>query len=348
MNNILGFTKEELEEKFKGWHEPSYRALQILDWIYKKFILDPLQMTNLPKVLRDKLKKEFSFNIPKVLKKIVSGNTVKYLLDLEDGEKIETVLISHKNRKTVCLSVQVGCPFKCRFCATGLIGFRRNLEVHEIIGQLFVVQKDLLESGDRVSNVVFMGMGEPLANYERVIKSIKIIKEKWGLAIGSKHITLSTIGIVPKIYELAEEPSKIRLAISLHAPNNEIRNMLIPINKEYPLEELLDSVFYYAEKTGRRVTFEYVLIKNLNDRLEHSKELGNLLKGKLVHVNLIPWNKVPEYPWETSNLKDIILFKKTLEKMGINVTLRVSYGSKIKAGCGQLRAVYLKNKGELM
>lgn len=345
MINVFSLTKDELEEKFKRWGEPSYRVIQFLDWIYKKSLLDPSSMTNLSKNLRKKLMEEFSFNIPIVVKKSVSGNTVKYLLELEDGEKIESVLISHKNRKTVCLSVQVGCPFSCKFCATGLIGFRRNLYVHEIIGQLLLIQRELIEKNERISNVVFMGMGEPLANYENVIKSIKIINGPWGFNIGSKHITISTIGIVPKIYELANESMKVRLAISLHAPNDQIRNMLIPINKMYPIEELIKSALFYSEKTNRRITFEYVLIKNLNDGVDHARELGNLLKGKPIHVNLIPWNKVPEYPWEPPNLKDVIIFKKTLKKEGINVTLRISYGDKIKAACGQLRAFYLRKKG---
>ena len=346
MNNILSFEINEIRNILQGWGEPSYRADQIFDWIYKKLVLNPLDMTNLSKTLRQKLLEYFSFQIPKVVRITGDGNTKKYLLELEDGENIETELISHKNRNTVCVSVQVGCPIGCKFCATGLIGLKRNLETHEIIGQLMVIQEDLEKKEEKISNVVYMGMGEPLANYDNVIKSIRIIKEEWGFNIGSKHITLSTIGIIPKIYQLAEENLKIRLAISLHASNNELRSKIIPINKEYPIEELLESAFYYAEKTGRRVTFEYVLIKNFNDRREDAKELVRLLKGKPAHVNLIPWNKVREYPWETSDLKDIFRFKEILANSGINVTLRISYGSKIKAGCGQLRALYLKNKGE--
>lgn len=346
MNNILSFEINEIRNILQGWGEPSYRADQIFDWIYKKLVLNPLDMTNLSKTLRQKLLEYFSFQIPKVVRITGDENTKKYLLELEDGENIETVLISHKNRNTVCVSVQVGCPIGCKFCATGLIGLKRNLETHEIIGQLMVVQEDLEKKGEKISNVVYMGMGEPLTNYNNVVKSIRIIKGEWGFNIGSKHITLSTIGIVPKIYQLAEENLKIRLAISLHASNNELRSKIIPINKDYPIEKLLESAFYYAEKTGRRVTFEYVLIKNFNDGEKDAKELVRLLKGKPAHVNLIPWNKVREYPWETSELKDIFRFKEILAKGGINVTLRISYGSKIRAGCGQLRALYLKNKGE--
>jgi len=347
VNNILSFDIDEIRDILRGWGEPSYRADQIFDWVYKKLILNPSSMTNLPKGLRQKIAEYFSFDIPKVVKITGEGNTKKYLLELEDGENIETVLISHKNRNTVCVSVQVGCAIGCKFCATGLVGLRRNLNTHEIVGQIILIQKELFEKGDRISNVVYMGMGEPLLNYDNVVKSIRIINREWGLNIGSKHITLSTIGIVPKIYQLGEEDLKVRLAISLHAPNNELRSKIIPINKEYPIEKLLESAFYYAEKTGRRVTFEYVLIKNFNDREEHAIELAGLLKNKPVHVNLIPWNKVPEYPWETSDLKDIFKFKKILSDAGINVTLRISYGSRIKAGCGQLRALYLKSKGEL-
>lgn len=346
MINIFSLTKNELEERFKEWKEPSYRVVQIFDWIYKKLVFDPLYMTNLPKNLRERLKKEFSFYVPTIIKKSVDGNTVKYLLELEDDEKIESVLISHRNRKTVCVSVQVGCPFGCKFCATGLIGFRRNLYIYEIIGQLLLIQRELIEKNEKISNVVFMGMGEPLANYGNVVKSIKIINELLGFNIGSKHITVSTIGIVPKIYELAKEDVKVRLAISLHASNNEIRNMLIPINNIYPIEEIIKSALFYYEKTKRRITFEYVLIKDLNDDIKQAEELGDLLEGKPVHVNLIPWNKVLEYPWETPSLKKIMLFKKILEKRGINVTLRASYGGKIKAACGQLRAIYLKQSEE--
>jgi 23S rRNA (adenine2503-C2)-methyltransferase len=340
-NNIFSLNKEYLLEILKGWNEPYYRVDQILNWIYKKGEWDPEKMSNLPTNLRNKLKEFFSFDLPHIVDKKDAGNTTKYLLQLSDGENIETVLIKHHNRNTICVSVQVGCSFSCKFCATGLIGLKRNLKVNEIIGQVLIVQKELWEKGKRISNVVFMGMGEPLANYEAVIRSIEILNSGWGFGIGSKHITISTVGIVPKIYDLAKENVKVKLAISLHAPDNELRNQIVPINKKYPIEELLESAWFYANITKRRITFEYVLIKDFNDKPEHANKLSLLLKGKNAHVNLIPWNKVKEYPWEPSDIYSIKKFKEILDKNGINTTLRISYGSKIRAGCGQLRASYL-------
>jgi len=344
--NIFSFDKKEFEKEMEGWGELSYRVDQVFDWIYKKLIFDPMQMTNLPIPLREKLKNNFSFDLPKIVSKVKNMNTKKYLMELEDGEKIETILMKHSNRRTICVSTQVGCSFSCGFCATGLIGLRRNLHAEEIVSQILLLGKELREENEKISNIVFMGMGEPLANYSSVIKALRIIHEDWGLNIGAKHITISTIGIVPKIYDLAKENLKVRLAISLHAPNNDLRDKVIPLNKEYPIEDLIEAAWFYAEKTGRRVTFEYVLIKDFNDKPEHARELITLLKGKPAHVNLIPWNRVSEYPWDTPRMNSIERFERYLKEAGLKVTLRRSYGSNIRAGCGQLRAVYLQKVKE--
>ncbi|MCX7846106.1 MAG: 23S rRNA (adenine(2503)-C(2))-methyltransferase RlmN [Dictyoglomaceae bacterium] len=337
-NNILSLDIKELNQYFNEIGEPSYRVNQVMDWIYKKLVLNFSEMTNLPIKLREKLKKDFYIYIPKVLEKIEEDNTIKFLLQLEDNETIETVLIIHKNRRTLCVSTQVGCPFKCNFCATGLIDFKRNLSSGEILSQILWSKKLLMEKGDNLTNVVYMGMGEPLANYEEVIKSVRILNSSLGIGMGSRHISLSTVGLIPQIYKLSEEKIPITLAISLHAPDNELRNMLVPINKKYPLEELLTACWYYSEKTGRRISFEYVLLENINDTIEMAEKLVSLLKERPAHVNLIPWNRVPEFPWKRPSILRVKKFEKYLKENNINVTLRVSHGEKIRAGCGQLRA----------
>lgn len=343
-NNIFSLDIEELSWYLKEISEPSYRVQQIIDWIYKKLVLDPNLMTNLSKSLREKLKEDFSFYLPEVINKIEEENTVKILLELEDGEVIESVLIVHPKRRTLCVSTQVGCPYGCKFCATGLIGFKRNLSAGEIISQILWAKIFLKNMGEDLTNVVYMGMGEPLANYDNVIKSIKILNASWGINMGARHISLSTVGLIPEIYKLAEEKIPITLAISLHAPDNELRNMLVPINKKYPLEELMPAVWHYAEKTSRRISFEYVLLEGVNDTIEMAEKLVKLLKGKPAHVNLIPWNPVFEFPWKRPSLLRIKGFEKFLKEKGINTTVRISRGEKIKAGCGQLRGRNLKEE----
>ncbi|MGB9856965.1 MAG: 23S rRNA (adenine(2503)-C(2))-methyltransferase RlmN [Dictyoglomaceae bacterium] len=343
-NSIFSLNIDELKNYLASICEPPYRAQQITDWIYKKLVLDPLLMTNLPKNLREKLKENFSFSLPEVVNKIEEENTTKFLFKLEDGEIIESVLIIHSERITLCVSTQVGCPYRCQFCATGLVGFKRNLSTGEIISQILWAKIFLKNIGKDLTNVVYMGMGEPLANYKNVLKSIKILNAPWGINMGVRHISLSTVGLVPQIYKLSEEKIPITLAISLHAPENELRNILVPINKKYPLEELLPACWYYVEKTSRRVSFEYVLLEEVNDTLEMAEKLVKLLKGKPAHVNLIPWNPVKEFPWKRPSLLRIKRFEKFLRERGINTTVRISRGERIKAGCGQLRGRYIKEE----
>ncbi len=343
-NNILSFDIDQLTQYFKDIGEVSYRVNQVMDWIYKKMIWKFYKMTNLPLKLREKLEEDFYIYIPKVLDKIEEYNTIKFLFQLEDMEIIEAVLISHKNRRTLCVSTQVGCSFKCNFCATGLMGFKRNLSSGEILAQILWAKNFLFERGEGLNNVVYMGMGEPLANYEEVIKSIKILNSPIGIGIGARHISLSTVGLVPQIYKLSNKKIPITLAISLHAPDNELRNLLVPINKKYPLEELLPACWYYSEKMGRRISFEYILLEEVNDTIEMAEKLVNLLKNKPAHVNLIPWNKVSEFPWKRPSILRIKKFERFLKEKGINATLRISYGEKIKAGCGQLRGEFIRRK----
>lgn len=343
-NNILSFDINQLNKYFTELGEPSYRVSQVMDWIYKKLVWDFSKMTNLSVNLRERLKEDFYIYIPKVLDKIEENNTIKFLFQLEDNEIVEAVLIIHKNRKTLCVSTQVGCPFKCNFCATGLIEFKRNLSSGEILAQILWTKKFLFVKGENLNNIVYMGMGEPLANYDEVIKSIKILNSPMGIGISARHITLSTVGLVPQIYKLSEEKIPITLAISLHAPENELRNVLVPINKKYPLEELLPACWYYSEKTGRRISFEYVLLEKVNDTIIMAEKLVSLLKGKPAHVNLIPWNRVSEFPWRRPSILRIKKFEKYLKDNNINVTLRISHGEKIKAGCGQLRGRFLRRE----
>jgi|YelNatPaOPRAMG01_1025707.scaffolds.fasta_scaffold00033_53 23S rRNA (adenine2503-C2)-methyltransferase len=335
--DILSLSMDEIEKLLLEIGEPSYRSQQLFHWIYKKLIFDFSKMTNLSQNLRNKLKDIFYVHIPDVVKIIEEENTIKFLLRLKDNELIEFVLIIHKDkRKTVCVSTQVGCAFQCKFCATGLMGFKRNLTSGEIVSQVLLAKKFLNEKGENITNVVYMGMGEPLSNYSNVIKSIKILNSKFGLNIGARHISLSTVGLVPQIYKLSEEKIPITLSISLHAPENNLRDMLIPINKKYPLEMLLPAIWHYFEKTKRRITFEYILLEGINDTLYMAEKLVNLLKGRPIHVNLIPYNFVEGLPWKRPSILRIRAFENYLRKNNINVTLRISHGYKIMAGCGQL------------
>jgi len=340
-DSIYSYNIEELKNYMAKIGEPPYRAGQILDWIYKKLVLNPLDMSNLPKSLREKLYEDFSFDLPEVIETIEEKDTKKFLLKLWDGETIEAVLMYHQNRQTLCVSTQVGCAFRCQFCATGLIGFKRNLSCGEIVSQVLLAKLILKSEKKDLTNVVYMGMGEPLANYDNVMKSIRVIHSSWGLNMGARHISISTVGIVPEIYKLAGEGIPLTLAISLHAPDNQLRNLLVPINKKYPLEELMPAVWYYAERTKRRISFEYVLLEDVNDTQEMAKKLVELLKGRPAHVNLIPWNPVDEFPWSRPSLMKIKKFENYLRDHGINVTLRISKGEEIKAGCGQLRGKYV-------
>jgi 23S rRNA (adenine2503-C2)-methyltransferase len=332
----------ELHE-LKGWlsenGEKPFRAEQIYDWLYKKRITSFDDMSNLSKELRDKLTEQFQITTLKtVIQQTSSDGTIKFLFELHDGYSIETVLMRHEYGNSVCVTTQVGCRIGCTFCASTLGGLKRHLEAGEIVAQVVTVQQALDETDERVSSVVIMGIGEPFDNYDNMLSFLKIINHDKGLMIGARHITVSTSGIIPKIYQFADENMQINFAISLHAPNTELRSRLMPINKAYKLDDLMKSVRYYIDKTGRRVSFEYGLFGGVNDTVEHAEELAALLKGIKCHVNLIPVNYVPERDYVRTPRDKIFAFEKTLKNRGINVTIRREHGHDIDAACGQLRA----------
>lgn len=319
--------------------QPKFRANQIFDWLFKKRVTSIDEMSNLPKDLKGLMQESFDVTTLKERKKqVASDGTTKFLFELSDGDLIETVLMRHKYGCSVCVTTQVGCRIGCKFCASTLSGLKRNLQAGEIVAQVLRVQQYLDESQDRVSHIVVMGIGEPFENYDNLTKFIEIINNEKGLNIGSRHITVSTSGIVPKIYNFADEHPQVSFAVSLHAPNDELRTQLMPINRAYPLEKLIDAVKYYIKQTNRRITFEYGLIKNVNDTVECANQLADLI-GKLnCHVNLIPVNYVPERGFDRTPTEHIEKFEQTLKKRGVNVTVRRELGSDIDAACGQLRA----------
>ena len=332
---LKNFTEEELKEFVKSIGEPAFRGSQIYSWIYKgaKTFDD---MKNIPKSLREKLE-EVSFignlKIELSLKSKVD-KTRKYLFELNDGNIIESVMMDYEDRVTVCISNQVGCRMGCRFCASTLEGLIRNLEPWEIIDQILKIQENI---GKRVSNLVLMGSGEPLDNFENTKKFLKLVNEKNGLNIGYRHITLSTCGVVPKMYELADLQIPINLALSLHSPFDEERKKIMPVANAYKVDDIIKACKYYIQKTNRRVTFEYSLIKGVNDSKKEADEIVKLLKGMLCHVNLIPINKVEERDFERPDKAYIYKFRDMLEKNNIPATVRISMGSDLGGACGQLR-----------
>ncbi len=343
MINLKGLEQHELESLVKEEGESSFRGKQLFTWIYQKGVFNFQEMTNLSMSLREKFSSIWDIQEIRVIKTQISEerDTTKFLFQLSDGEMIEAVLMYFEDRLAVCLSTQVGCAFKCSFCASGLKGWKRNLEPWEIVDQFLQIQK---REKDRISNIVFMGIGEPLSNYDHTLKAIKILHDPIGTGIGMRHITISTVGIVPMIKKLAEEGSPIRLAVSLHAPIDELREKLLPIAKKYKIAELMDACRYYQSKIRRRMSFEYTLIKGINDDLELAKKLASLLKGMIAHVNLIPLNPMSEFPYHAPDSKQVKAFQMTLEKFGIPVTVRQERGQDIQAACGQLRLQVEKGK----
>jgi 23S rRNA (adenine2503-C2)-methyltransferase len=337
--SIYSLKLEDLKAWIEEQGEKPFRATQIFEWLYQKRVTTFDEMTNLSKDLREKLKEHFVITTLKTLVQQTSKDgTMKFLFELHDGYSIETVLMKHDYGNSICVTTQVGCRIGCTFCASTLGGLKRNLEAGEIVAQVVKVQKALDEQGERVSSIVVMGIGEPFDNYDELIKFLKIVNHNKGLNIGARHITVSTSGIIPKIYQFAEENMQINFAISLHAPNTELRTKLMPINKAYKLPDLMEAVRYYIEKTGRRVTFEYGLFGGVNDQIEHAEELAELVKGLKCHINLIPVNYVPERNYVRTPRSQIFAFERTLKKHGINVTIRREQGHDIDAACGQLRA----------
>ena len=340
MKNIKSYNLPELKEELKQIGEKPYRAEQIFQWIYKEEVTSFDEMTNLSLALREKLKEIFEFQNFKILKKQESKDgTKKYLFDILDGNAIETVLMEYHHGRTLCVSSQVGCKMGCKFCASTGIKFERNLTSGEIVEQILAVQRD---TGYTISNVVFMGIGEPFDNYDNVMNAIRILNNQKGLNIGARHISVSTSGIVPKIYQFASEGISCTLSISLHATNNEKRSKMMPVNIRYPIEELMQACSDYIAKTNKRISFEYALAKDNNDNLEDAKELVVLLHGMLAHVNLIPINKIENGKFIKSKNENIIQFRDYLNNHGIVATIRRELGSDIDAACGQLRRKNLK------
>ena len=337
MRNIYGITLSELENYFIEKNDKKFKATQIFEWVYKKRIKNFDDMKNVSKETIKEIKNDFCFDRLDIIDKRNDIDVAKYLFRLKDNEKVEAVLMYHDYGTSICISTQVGCNMGCKFCESGRLKKRRNLEVYEMVLQILMVEEDI---GKRISHIVLMGIGEPFDNYDNVIKFIDIVNSGKGIDIGSRHITVSTCGIVPKIKEFTNYDKQVNLAISLHAPNNEIRNKIMNINKAYPIEEVISAVKSYINKTNRRVTFEYILLKGVNDSLECALELSMLLKGLNCYVNLIPYNETSHIEYKKSDQDTIMKFYDVLKKKGIGVTIRREFGSKVNAACGQLRSHY--------
>ncbi len=336
MDTIFEYTRNEIEEMLSSGGYKKFSATQLFGWIYKKKTFDFSLMTNLSTGLREFLNSAFSMEFPLVDKKEISkDSTVKYLYSLKDNSKVEAVLMHHSYGNSICVSSQVGCNMGCAFCASGLKKKTRNLRAAEMVSMILQTEK---EENEKITHVVIMGTGEPLDNLDEVLKFINIINDPYGLEIGIRHITLSTSGIVPAIYKLAEKNIPINLAISLHAPTDELRSRIMPINKAYPLKDLIKAASDYFDATGRRITFEYLLLKGINDSLLMADKLADNIRGLNAYVNLIPYNPVKEFKFEASDGKSVMAFYSRLKERGINVTLRKRMGDDISAACGQLRS----------
>lgn len=368
--DIKSLTREELETQFAAWNQPAYRVAQLLDWLYTRRAASWDAMSNLPKSLREQLRETFTLQTLELVQKQGSHDTTqKFLWKLADGSLIESVLIpanpalygEASDRHTLCISTQVGCAYGCKFCASGLEGWKRNLGVHEIVEQILAVERHVANDEDRaremqamlpaarpssraVDNIVVMGMGEPLANYDNLLKALKILNAPWGGAIGARKITISTSGLAPQIRKLAAEPMQFRLAISLHGATDVVRNRIMPVNKKYPLAELTAACEDYQRLKGRMITLEYILIAGVNDSLEQARPLATLAKRLFAKVNLIPYNRVEDLPWERPSEEVCEAFLAALEKQKVIATLRREKGHDIDAACGQLR---LKTEREL-
>jgi 23S rRNA (adenine2503-C2)-methyltransferase len=335
MENVYNLTLQDWEEYFVNKGEKKFKGSQVFDWLYRKRVTSFDEMTNIKKDILDMLKKDFTFKTLSISKVERDTDVNKYLFRLKDCEKVEAVLMNHLYGNSLCISTQVGCNMGCKFCESGRLKKVRNLETHEMIEQILLVEE---ECGKRISHVVIMGIGEPFDNYDNLIKFIEIINNPKGIELGSRHITVSTCGVVPKIKEFMNLPYQVNLAISLHAPNDEIRNTIMPINKAYPIPVLINTLKEYIQKTNRRVTFEYILLDQVNDTSECARELANLVKGMNCYINLIPYNETNNISYKRTKSENITNFYDILKKNKINVTIRREYGSKISAACGQLRS----------
>ena len=341
MGSIYNYSLENLAKEMVELGQKSFRATQIYGWLYQKRVKDIDSMSDISLSFREILKEKYNMNTPNIIRQQVSyDGTVKLLLEFEDKMSVETVLMRYDYGNAVCVSSQVGCNMGCKFCASGLIKKQRDLSASEMVLQVMKIQEYLDQEGkgERVSHVVIMGSGEPFDNYDNVMEFIKIINEQKGLAIGARHITVSTSGIPDKIIKYSKEGIQVNLAISLHASNNETRNKIMPVNKAFPLEVLFEAIREYETNSKRRVTIEYILLKGLNDSLKNASELATLLKGTFAYVNLIPYNEVSENEFRRSDKESVRAFYEELKRIGVNVTIRKEFGSDIDAACGQLRA----------
>lgn len=335
MRNIFDYTLEELEEYFLSINEKKYKASQVFEWIYKKRIYDIDKMTNIGKELRERIKEDISFNMISIKKEEHDKLVSKYLFELEDNNYIESVLMEHDYGLSICISSQVGCNMGCKFCESGRCKKIRNLNAYEMVEQIILIEEKIKK---RISSVVIMGIGEPFDNYENIMRFINIINHYKALEIGARHITISTCGLVPKIRDFSKEPYQVNLAISLHGSNDKIRDMIMPVNKTYNIRQLIDEIRHYIEVTNRRVTIEYVMLKNINDSEECALELSKLLFGLNVYVNLINYNETNNIEFKKSDNNTLKNFYEILKEHKINVTIRKEFGSNIDAACGQLRS----------
>ncbi|PKR85377.1 23S rRNA (adenine(2503)-C(2))-methyltransferase RlmN [Heyndrickxia camelliae] len=346
--SIYGLTIDQLTEWLLEHGQKKFRATQVWEWLYQKRVTSFSEMTNINKDCLQLLEENFDIETLNIqIKQESKDGTVKLLSQLHDGNLIETVLMRQKYGLSVCVTTQVGCNIGCSFCASGILRKNRDLVSGEIVEQIMKVQQHLDEAGngERVSHIVVMGIGEPFDNFDNLVNFLKIVNNPKGLAIGARHITVSTSGLAPKIYEFADLDLQVNLAISLHAPNNELRTQIMKINRAYPLEKLMPAIDYYLEKTNRRITFEYILLNDVNDHKEEALQLAKLLKDKrhLTYVNLIPYNPVSEHiQYKRSSKESILAFYDTLKKNGINCVVRQEHGTDIDAACGQLRSKQLK------
>ncbi len=339
--NIYSLRRKDLENYFENIGQKKFKAVQVYEWLYKKKVTSFASMSNIKKEIIQKLEEDFEIATPEIIK-IQNGKDVhKFLFNMQDGEKIEAVLMNHDYGNSLCVSTQVGCNMGCAFCESGRLKKRRNLTADEMVTQILLVEAEL---NIRISHVVLMGIGEPFDNYDNVMKFIDIINDDNGLGIGARHITVSTCGIVPKIREFSKEKRQVNLAISLHAPNDELRNKLMKINLAYPIKEVIGAVKDYLKVNNRKVTFEYIMLKGVNDKEKHAIELANLLKGLTCYVNLIPYNETSHIEFKKTENKDIMRFYDILKKNKINVTVRREFGSEVEAACGQLRSNYKEEK----
>lgn len=339
--DIKSLSRQELKDALKAMGQPAFREKQVFTWLHRGAASFE-EMTNLPKALRQELDENFCITVPEAVRRQVSrlDGTRKYLWKLRDGNCVESVLMQYHHGNTICISSEVGCAMGCAFCASTLGGLVRRLEPSEMLDQVIFTQ---LDSGLPISNIVLMGIGEPLDNYDTVLKFLRLVNDPDGLNIGMRHISLSTCGLVPKIDRLAEEDLQITLSVSLHAPDNETRSGIMPVNRAYPVEELIDACRRYFDKTGRRISFEYAMIRGVNDTPEAAELLLRRLKGMMAHVNLIPLNNVEESPLKPSTPAAVAMFQKILNEGGVTATVRRTLGSDIDASCGQLRRKYEKS-----